>query len=79
VSNSDSGNQQRYARFAEELGVYGVFRLDEGGIFRHHSPDWIRVLLAEFKLLDLSYVDVRAMNGNPARAFQYLGWYGQST
>ena len=76
VLQTDERNRQRYARYADEFGVYGVFRLEEGGIFRHHSLDWIKVLLADFELVDLSFVDVRTMNGHPARAFQYSGRYG---
>jgi SAM-dependent methyltransferase len=67
----DERNQQRYARYTTEFGTYGVFRLEEGGVFRHHSLDWVKTLLADFAPIDITYVDVVTMNANPAKAFQY--------
>ena len=72
ILQPDKRNQQRYTHYADEFGLYGVFRLEEGGVFRHHSIDWVKVLLKNFEIIDLSYVDVRTMNGHPARAFQYF-------
>lgn len=72
VLQTDERNQQRYSQFVEEFGTYGVFRLEEGGVFRHHTIDWIKALLAGFEPVDISYADVKTMNGHPARAFQYL-------
>ncbi|MFZ6027689.1 MAG: class I SAM-dependent methyltransferase [Chloroflexota bacterium] len=70
---TDERNRQRYVRHTDEFGTYGVFRLDEGGIFRHHAIDWITHLLADFATIDITYVDVLTMNGHTARAFQYCG------
>jgi SAM-dependent methyltransferase len=69
----DERNRQRYARFAPEYGTYGVFRLPEGAVFRHHDLAWVAALLEGFERLHLSYLDVVTMNGHRAQGFQVLG------
>lgn len=69
-------NQERYEQDEKELGTYGVFRLPEGTAVRHHSIEWIQTLTSGFETLDLAYPEVVTMNGNRARAFQYLGLAG---
>ena len=69
----DERNLQRYEKFAEEFGPYGVFRLPEGAIMRHHSLAWIKSLLFQFEMIALSRIEVATMNGNQAKVFQYLG------
>ncbi len=73
VLQDDERNQQRYQHNLQEFGIYGVFRLPEGTVVRHHSIDWIHTLIAGFETLDLAYPEVVTMNGHTARAFQYLG------
>ena len=73
VLQDDERNQQRYQRNMEEFGTYGVFRLPEGTIVRHHSTEWIRTLTSSFETVDLVYPEVVTMNGHRAKAFQYLG------
>ncbi|MBN1304796.1 MAG: class I SAM-dependent methyltransferase [Anaerolineales bacterium] len=68
----DERNLRRYRQFADELGAYGMFRLPEGVIVRHHSLDWIDTLTDEFETLDKSSVTVSTMNGHCANAFQHL-------
>jgi SAM-dependent methyltransferase len=69
----DERNLQRYEKFAKEFGTYGVFRLPEGAIMRHHSLDWIKTLLFEFEMINLSRIEVATMNGHQAKVFQYMG------
>lgn len=69
----DERNRQRYERFATEFDVYGVFRLPEGTILRHHSVEWIEALTSEFKVVHLAQMSVTTMNESPAKGFQYLG------
>jgi SAM-dependent methyltransferase len=76
VLQEDGRNQERYERDEKEFGTYGVFRLPEGTVVRHHSAEWIQTLTAGFETLDLAYPEVVTMNGNRARAFQYLGRAG---
>jgi hypothetical protein len=73
VLQGDERNQKRYREAAEGLGPFGVFSLPEGAVFRHHTMVWIHTLLADFQTLDIAYPKVTTMNGNSARAFQYLG------
>ena len=69
----DERNRQRYERFATEFDVYGVFRLSEGTILRHHSVEWIGALTSEFRVIHLSEMTVSTMNESMAKGFQYLG------
>jgi len=69
----DERNQQRYRQYADEFGTYGVFRLPEGAVVRHHTRHWVDILTAAFERLELVELDVVSMNGNPAKGFQYLG------
>lgn len=72
--NTDSRNLDRYKHFAEQFGgPYGVFRLPEGVVVRHHSEDWIQSLTEAFDRLEYEPFTVTTMNGNSSSAFQYLG------
>jgi SAM-dependent methyltransferase len=71
--NSDARNVARYDRFENQLGVRGVFQLEDGGIMRHHDEHWIRGLFAAFERLYHEEFTVRTMNNNSSRAFQYFG------
>ncbi len=73
VLQNDERNEERYKRYEEEFGSYGVFRLPEGTIVRHHSIEWVDILASGFETLDLVYPEVVTMNGHMAKAFQYLG------
>ncbi len=50
--NNDARNLQRYDQFASEFGTFGVFRLPEGVVVRHHSEGWIRTLSKGFTALN---------------------------
>lgn len=71
--NEDERNRERYERFAEAHGCYGVFELPEGVTVRHHRREWIEKLTSEFEQLELEPFTVTTMNGNASAAFQYLG------
>lgn len=66
----DSRNQERYLRDRDEFTTFGIFRVNEGAVFRHHEMPWIYSLLSGFDLLKESHTEVKTMNGNPARIFQ---------
>ncbi|MFG2141971.1 class I SAM-dependent methyltransferase [Streptomyces sp. NPDC048650] len=42
---TDPPNRERYERFARRHGTYGVFETPDGGVFRHHPPEWLRGLV----------------------------------
>lgn len=69
----DDRNRRRYEAFADEYDCYGVFRLPEGAVVRHHDRAWIDALAGWFEPLWEREVEVRTMNGNPATAFQFIG------
>jgi ubiquinone/menaquinone biosynthesis C-methylase UbiE len=71
--NGDARNLQRYDHFAGEFRTFGIFRLPEGVVVRHHSEEWIRVLTEGFTALKYEQFTVTTMNGNKSVAFQYLG------
>lgn len=70
---ADERNVARYARDESKYGTYGVFDLPEGVTVRHHDPKWIETLTNDFKPVGLDHIEVRTMNGNPAKAFQWFG------
>lgn len=73
---SDERNRARYEAFAAKYGVYGVFETGDGAVCRHHSPDWLRNLLAGFDQIADRQVPVTTMNGNPAQITQLLAGKG---
>lgn len=68
----DERNRARYEEFAAKYGVYGVFETGDGAVCRHHSPDWLRSLLADFDQIADRHIPVTTMNGHPAQITQLL-------
>jgi len=71
--NNDQRNRERYERYAEKYGCYGVFELPEGVVVRHHSKEWIEEVTHSFRQLECEDFTVTTMNRNASAAFQYLG------
>lgn len=71
--NDDERNVERYEQDVSLYGTYGVFKLPEGVIVRHHSEYWIKKLTEHFTLLRYQPFTVTTMNGNSSNAFQFLG------
>jgi SAM-dependent methyltransferase len=67
---TDARNLERYAKFAQEPGGYGSFRLPEGALLRHHRREWFDELLVDFEIGEFVELDARTMNGNPSRIAQ---------
>ena len=70
---SDEKHLARYRRFAPLLGVYGMFRISDGGTFRHHTEAWFQHLLAPFEEVWSQYFPMKTMHGRPVTGFQFLG------
>lgn len=70
---TDERNVARYREFQSEFGVYGVFRVPDGAVVRHHDMNWITSLVSGLEMVDMSPLDVITMNGHQAKAFRYLG------
>jgi SAM-dependent methyltransferase len=69
---ANARNRKRYDRFKDEFGTFGVFRLPDGGVFRHHAMAWIYALLSKLRILKEETLEVTTMNGNPAQIFQII-------
>lgn len=70
---TDRRNLERYAEYEKAHGTYGVFEIESGEVLRHMDRDWFATLTRDFENVQLREIDVLTMNGNPARAYQYLG------
>nr|WSZ20337.1 class I SAM-dependent methyltransferase [Streptomyces canus] len=68
----DQRTRDRYARFAESYGTYGVFETGDGAVCRHHPSDWFTSLLAGFETIGTRRITVATMNGNTAAGLQIL-------
>ncbi|MEV7346304.1 class I SAM-dependent methyltransferase [Streptomyces sp. NPDC093544] len=68
----DQRNRDRYARFAEPYGNYGVFETGDGAVCRHHPSGWFTSLLAGFETIDTRRTTVTTMNGNTSAGLQIL-------
>ncbi|MER7179735.1 class I SAM-dependent methyltransferase [Streptomyces hyaluromycini] len=68
----DARNRDRYARFAERHGTYGVFETGDGAVCRHHPSDWFASLLADFEIAGTRRITVATMNGHESQGIQIL-------
>ncbi|MFE3653692.1 class I SAM-dependent methyltransferase [Streptomyces sp. NPDC057579] len=70
----DPFNRERYGRFAARYGTYGVFETEDGGVFRHHAPTWLRGLLraAGFTVLRECRATVPTPDGRTAERLQIM-------
>lgn len=74
--NTDERNSNRYQKYANQYGTYGVFELPEGAVLRHHSEDYIHELTAPFKQKQFEHLTFTTMNGNTSNGFYYIGAKG---
>jgi SAM-dependent methyltransferase len=63
---------ERYNQFKDEYKLYGIFRLPDGGVVRHHDMNWIYKLLSQFEIIDEKTMEAITMNGNTADCFQII-------
>ena len=68
----DSRNQKRYRQFRDEFESFGMFRINNGTVFRHSDIQRIYRIFSGFELITESHLKVLTMNGNPADIFQIL-------
>ncbi len=69
---NDARNKERYRQFESDFGLYGTFRLSEGGVVRHHDMEWIYELWSQFGIVWERQIDAFSMNGNEVEIFQIL-------
>ncbi len=68
----DQRNIDRYIRYQDEYKNYGVFKLPDNGVVRHHNIDWIKELISNFNLINEKLINTVTMNGNKTEIFQIL-------
>lgn len=71
--NNDQRNVERYQKYREKYGTYGVFELPEGAVLRHHTPEYILNLTKDYKELIFKKTIYNTMNGNKSNGFYYIG------
>lgn len=71
---SDPRNRERYAQYEDEFGAYGVFRTEDGGVFRHHEPEHLRRLLRVhgFAVAEERTDTVGTLGGHSVRRLQLI-------
>jgi hypothetical protein len=67
--NDDQRNLERYNKYEDKYGVYGVFELPEGLILRHHTMKHISKLTEEYEELIFEKTILKTMNGNIPMVF----------
>jgi ubiquinone/menaquinone biosynthesis C-methylase UbiE len=71
--NEDQRNLDRYDKYEEKYGIYGIFELPEGAVLRHHSNKYISNLTKDFEELIFKKTIYDTMNGNKSNGFYYIG------
>lgn len=71
--NNDERNLKRYAKYKDEYGIYGVFKLPEGLVLRHHTSKHILKLTRKFNTILFKKTVYETMNGNRSNGFYYIG------
>jgi len=77
--NSDQRNIDRYQRYEKKYNKYGIFELQEGVAFRHHSRARIDKLTSSFTPIRCDCVVYTTMNGHRSNGLYYLGRCGKET
>lgn len=71
--NQDERNLERYHKYKDKYGTYGVFELPEGAVFRHHAEEHILKLTDGFEELVFEKTVYDTMNGHKSNGFYYIG------
>ncbi len=69
----DERNRERYEKYQDKYGTYGVFELEGGAVVRHHDPKRIQQLFSAFKGREYREEMFTTMLGHSARGFHYIG------
>lgn len=71
--NEDKRNLDRYHKYKDKYGTYGIFELPEGLVLRHHTPEHIERLTQDYEKLIFKKTVYTTMNGNISNGFYYIG------
>lgn len=64
---------QRYKKYQDNYGNYGVFETSDGGIFRHHTKEYLDELLNDFQIEKVKVLTYTTMNGHKSNGIYYIG------
>ena len=71
--NDDKRNLDRYQLGKDLFGTYGVFKLPEGVVCRHHTLSYLKEkLLNAFEIEQEQLFEVKTMNGNVSNGVQII-------
>jgi ubiquinone/menaquinone biosynthesis C-methylase UbiE len=71
--NEDQRNIERYDKYKDKYGKYGIFELPEGAVVRHHTKNHIFKMTKGFQEIVFEPVIYTTMNGNKSNGFYYIG------
>ena len=71
--NDDERNKNRYEAAYGKYHTYGIFELPEGAVLRHHSENWIKILLSDFTMQEYEHLTFTTMNGHISNGFYFIG------
>jgi len=76
--NRDARNRERYRRQAEPGSAdWGLFRLEPGGLLRHHRLGYLRRLFRRFRWRSFDVRRFETMGGHSSRGLTLLGQKGE--
>ena len=71
--NEDQRNLERYDKYKQKYGKYGVFELDDAVTLRHHALEWISELTSVFTELSFEEKTFATMHSHESRGFCFVG------
>lgn len=71
--NHDKRNLERYRKYEDKYGIYGIFELEEGAVLRHHTEEHILKLTKNFDKIVFEKTVFDTMNGHKSNGFYYIG------
>lgn len=63
----------RYEKYKDKYSKYGIFETEDGGVFRHHSEEYLDKLLSKFNCLEKEKLKYKTMNGHISNGLYYIG------
>ena len=64
---------ERYEKYQDKYKEYGIFETSDGGVFRHHSKEYLERLLNDFKCEKVKVLKYSTMNGHVSNGMYYIG------
>ncbi len=64
---------KRYEKYKDKYSKYGIFETEDGGVFRHHSEEYLDKLLSKFNCLEKEILKYKTMNGHISNGLYYIG------